>query len=396
MMGTFHTPFQTNLRCALWDLVDEGIDESLDRIQGQTGVTGIVLGLHTPPVGQIRPHPGVSPRTFRSAGGTQFQPDPACYAGTRIRPVVADWLRKRNPLKSVVEGCHQRGLKVGGWVNACEHPAVAHRYETAGTRDVFGDRSDRRLCPINPDVAEYLRGLVEDLQSNYAFDGLGLSQVGFASPEAPDLAAEECGWRWGPVEAWLRTICLCESCRQLAGRDGVAVESAVKRIANTLERTCQTGTCLELTPAEFVEKHEELGAFLEWRGAQMQRLLGSLRRACRCQLVLDADAAPMHSGLDLAEASSWYDVCSLPCRVTEAPHVEQAVAAGLALCGDPVRLGLRLGVGAGCSNSDALVASAVQAARMGCRAVEFDSYGILPLERLEWIRQACRFARREG
>src|SRR5690606_2405053 len=70
--------FQTNLSSYLWDLVDEGIDEALDRIQGQTGVTGLAVDVHCPPVQQIRPHAGVAPRTFRTHGGAQFQPDPAC------------------------------------------------------------------------------------------------------------------------------------------------------------------------------------------------------------------------------------------------------------------------------------------------------------------------------
>jgi len=34
--------FQTTLWCYLWDLVDEGIDEVLDRLKGQAGVTAII------------------------------------------------------------------------------------------------------------------------------------------------------------------------------------------------------------------------------------------------------------------------------------------------------------------------------------------------------------------
>mgnify|MGYP005863561923 CR=1 FL=1 len=86
--------FEINLWCYPWDLVDEGIDRVLDRLQGEAGVTGVSVATHYHAVDQLRPHGSVAPRRFRSAGGAQFQPEAAAYAATRYRPVVAQWLRR--------------------------------------------------------------------------------------------------------------------------------------------------------------------------------------------------------------------------------------------------------------------------------------------------------------
>src|SRR5690349_13438156 len=102
--------FHISMNCYPWDLVDEGIDAVLDRLKGEAGVTGISVPFSCGPIVQLRPHAGVSPRTFRSRGGVQFQPEASHYTGTRIRPVVADWLRKSNPLAAIAEACAKRGL----------------------------------------------------------------------------------------------------------------------------------------------------------------------------------------------------------------------------------------------------------------------------------------------
>lgn len=391
-MSNSQPGFQVNLDVRLWDLVDEGIDDALDRIQGETGATGLVIGLHCPATQQLRTHPLVSPRTFRTQGGAQFQPDPACYAGTRLRPVVGEWLRKRNPLKTVVEGCRQRGLTVGGQVSACDHPALVQRHESVAVRDMFQDRSDHRLCPINPDVAEYFRGLVEDMVGNYGLDFLRIGQIGYAQ----DSSAVRCAVQLGPVERWLRTVCLCESCRQLAGRDGVDIQSLSGRASAVLDQALWTGTSLDQTVGGFIDEHAEVAAFLAWRSRQMESFLSSLRRACRCTLIVEEHDDFVHSGLDLVAGSSRYDVYSQVCRRPGAQEVDSAVAAALPVREHPARLSLRLDAGQACPDPEALVAGVAQAARAGCHSVDVGGYGLIPPVRLDWIRQAVRFARREA
>ena len=207
--------FQVNLWCYLWDLVDEGIDQVLDRLKGEAGATGISVATCYHSIDQLRCHPGVSPRTFRSAGGAQFQPDASSYEGTRIRPVVATWLGKRNPLAALADACQKRGLKLRGWTVCCHSSLGVARHPTCAVKDVFGDPNPTWLCPVNPDVREYLRAMVDDLTRNYAFDAIELERPSFdANPHAH--AHHKIGFELGDVGRWLYHLCFCESCRQAA------------------------------------------------------------------------------------------------------------------------------------------------------------------------------------
>ena len=49
-----------------------------------------------------------------------------------------------------------------------------------------------------------------------------------------------------------------------------------------------------------------------------------------------------------------------------------------------------------CSDSAALVRAMGRAANLGVRSVNIYNYGMLSLNRLEWIKQATRYAQREA
>lgn len=388
---------QVDLECFLWDLVDEGVEDALDRIKGETGVTGIVVPVLGRELLQFRPHPGVSPRSYTYDGGAMFQPDSTRYASTRLRPVVAETLRKSNPLKAVVEACRARGLNVGCNVAACSARRVAERYEHAASCDVFGDRGSW-LCPVNPDVQEYIRGLLADLTENYPLDSLRLRHVGFpwsSSGGLPTRFHELRGFAMGPVELWLRTICFCESCRQLSKRDEIDVDAAARIAGETLEAACRSGGSVQDSIADFVEQHEPLAAFLVWRRSQLQRWIASLKTACQCPLTGEAPPQPEVDCLPAIELSDAFDNLYRTCGQTGAETVD-ATLAGLDAGWDPSRIILGISARSDCPSSEDLVAAVVRAVQSGCRAVAIGDYGSVPLDRLDWIRQAVRFARRES
>ena len=119
--------FQTNLWCYLWDLVDEGIDPVLDRLQGEAGATGVSVATCYHSVDQLRPHPGISPRTFRSAGGAQFQPASDRYAATRIRLSVPQVLAVLGAMvaMTLIDFFLLRGAKKTGEMHWGKLPAIS-------------------------------------------------------------------------------------------------------------------------------------------------------------------------------------------------------------------------------------------------------------------------------
>jgi len=388
--------FQTNLYCYLWDLVDEGIEPVLDRLKGEAGVTGISIAVHHPGVDQLRPHTVASPRRFRSAGGAQFQPDTARYRSTRMRPVVAEWLHKRNPLKAVADACVQRGLTLRAWVVGCQGAVVAARFETSRVKDVLDQPNPAWLCPINLDVREYLAAMIEDLSENYPFDAIELERAAFPT----DLESShpgKIGFACGETGDWLRGLCFCESCRQLATRDGIDVTAAANVAREHLERLLATGEPLTLPVAEFAAENPALSGYVDWRCKQITSLVRIVKSSCRCPMVIHRSGDRFWAATEFPEIATHCDALLVKCHETDARSMTQRVRSAAEDAGSIERVELSLSACTPpCPDSATLVANMKQAAELGVRSVGVSNYGLIPMSRLEWIRQASRYARREA
>lgn len=388
--------FQINMWTYLWDLVDEDIDEALDRLKGEAGLTGIALAVTYHSIEQLRPHPGVTPRTFRSPGGAQFQPRPEHYAATRIRPVVAPWLKKANPLAAVGEACQKRGLKLRAWTVCCHGSATVAKYPAFAMKDVFGDPSATWLCPINPDVREYLRALVEDLTTHYPFDTIELERPTFPE-KLHSHAHHKMGVELGPVGTFLYNLCFCESCRQAAKRDGVDVEAAVGVTAEGLGRILSDAPPGAAAPEDFVSESPALAAFVDWRCRQVTSLVAALKQASACRVVVHRVGDRLMTATDWREVAGACDGLLAHCPYSDGEAGVDVLVRQVG-CETGATRGVELGFNActpPCPSAETFVSTVAAAARLGVRSIDVYNYGLLPLERMEWVRRAARYAQRE-
>jgi hypothetical protein len=387
--------FQTNLWTYLWDLVDEGIDEALDRLKGEAGVTGISLAVTYHSIEQLRPHPGVSPRTFRSPGGAQFQPVPEFYAATRIRPVVAPWLKKSNPLAAVSQGCEKRGLKLRAWTVCCHGSATVAKYPVFAMKDVFGDPSATWMCPVNPDVREYLRALVEDLTTHYLFDTIELERPSFPE-KLHSHAHHKMGVALGPVGEFLYNLCFCESCRQTAKRDGVDVEAAAAAATDGLTAILSDGDLEASSRESFLSENPDLATFVDWRCRQVTSLVASLKQASPVRVVVHRVGDRYMTATDWRAVAGACDGLLAPCSYS----ADAMASLVQEVCGDTGDMsGVELSFKActpQCPSAEAFVSAVAGAARLGVRSVDVYNYGLLPMGRMEWVRRASRYAQREA
>ncbi len=387
--------FQSNLWCYLWDLVDEGIDDTLDRLIGEAGVTGISIATTYHSIDQLRPHPGVTPRRFRSPGGLAFQPHMEKYVDARIRPIIASWLGARNPLTDLGEACAKRGLTLRGWTVCCHSSLLAGRHESCAVKNVFGDIDPTWLCPVNPDVGEYLNLLIEDLCNHYPFETIELERPSFQY--RPHVHAHhKVGVELGETGQWLYRLCFCASCRRAAEKDSVDVEAAVHATTRTLEEIFKTGSPRTEIPEHFAAAHPELMDFVDWRCRRVARLIASLRQVCTARLVVHRDGDRYLSATDWPSIARHCDATLSTC-----PHdddtIRSTVETALSDTGDirHVELGFKA-TAPDCPDSQTLVRSAATAVAAGVRSINIYNYGLLSLDRLEWIRQTTRYAQREA
>jgi hypothetical protein len=387
--------FQTNMWTYLWDLVDEGIDDALDRLKGEAGATGISLAVTYHSIEQLRPHSGVTPRTFRSPGGAQFQPTPELYAATRIRPLVPSWLKKTNPLAAVSDACEKRGLKLRAWTVCCHGSAMVAKYPVFAMKDVFGDPSATWMCPVNPDVREYLRALVEDLTTHYRLDTIELERPSFPE-KLHSHAHRKAGVELGPVGDFLYNLCFCESCRQAAKRDGVDVEAAATAVLGGLNAILSDDTPTAASPSEFVSRNPVVSEFVDWRCRQVTSLVAALKEASPARVIVHRVGDQYMTATDWRSVAGACDGLLSHCAYSGDEAMKALVNEVLRDTGNMA--GVELGFNActpPCPNAETFVSAVAGAAKLGVRAVDVYNYGLLPAGRMEWVRRASRYAQRE-
>jgi hypothetical protein len=394
-------PFNANIWCYLWDLEAEGIDRALDVIQGELGATGLSVAAVYHSVDELRPHDGVSPRWFRSAGGLHFQPDAARYRGTRARPAVAEWLKTRNPLERLSAACEKRGLALRAWVVCCHSSAMAARNPALATKDVFGASSETWLCPLNPDVQEYLRAVVEDLTHTYRVAAVELEACGFPGGYHTHKH-EKIGFAPGPVGRLLLALCVCESCRQLAARDGIDVAAVERSATVDLEEILRNGAEPDRREpgggvGKYLTKRKPLEAFITWRSGRVAALVGQLRTACSGGLMALRSGEPLMTGAGPRQVAAQCDGLIAQAYRADEDALERIAKQTAEETGSPGRVILGLDACPGFAKDAAsLVRNVGRAAALGVAGVNFYNYGMIPPARLDWVKQAIRYGRREA
>lgn len=381
-------PMDVYLGCYLWDLVHEDMDLALDRIQGETGVSGITVPCIAAPILQLRASGHIEPRVFESKGGAQFQPDTRHFGATRIKPTVADWLRKSDPIRKLPEACHARGLKLRIEAPMAYQPTVVAKHQRDTTRNIFGMHSEGWLCPNNPDVVEYCRGLIESVASLEGVEALVLSHACFGWWNGPNPPASmQLPFEMDAVARELMRLCFCESCQQRAKRDAFNIEAAARITLEELERSVAQPSTSARSFEQLTEQQEPLADFIAWRRTRRDEFIETIVAASKQpkKILLnpvESPSATLAAVFELHEASK--SIVEQCLRQVDHAHKQ------------PSQIELSIPAFAGhCRAADQLVATLHQAAEAGLPSVTLQNYGMLPESRLEWVHQAVRFARRQ-
>jgi hypothetical protein len=281
--------FETYIVSHLADLVDSNIDESLDAIQG-TGATGVTLVVSGAARTHLRCQLACSPRILRTRGGYFYQPDLNYYADTHLKPVVATWVRHRQPLDRTIAACRQRKLKVRLRISAFEIGRIGEKHPDAAAKSVFGDVAAETLCPANPDVRALLRGTIRELCERFSPDGIELADLRYHSGA---LGFRGLAIGFDPGEGFLALlgICFSESSRQGAAERDIDTEAAARWAQVALEKVLTTGRPLSDSLGEMLAEAEIPRRYVLCQQDTLDALLVGLMRGADCSvhLVLPGD-----------------------------------------------------------------------------------------------------------
>lgn len=367
----------------LWDLVDAGVDPSLDAIKA-VGATSVTVVVTSPPVIELRSAAGIAPRIFRSDGGYFFHSDESFYADTRLKPIAASWLKGRDPLATVAECCTRLSLPLNLRISALRVGRIGARHAEATAKTAHGDTLPDVLCPANPDVRALLRGSVKDLSQRYFPSGIEVADlVGDVQPrvcERPDLAFSAGDGFWG-----LMGLCFCESSRQRAADAGVDASAAARWVQVRLDRALTSGEAIAGPVDGLIAESEIVSAYARTAVDAAGSLFESLARAGGC----DVDLV-VGDGAAWGQPAATRVIVSCPLD-TDEPFVSFARRTRERYGAD-ARVALEFRAADVVAQPQKLVSTVKQAAEQGFSGVSFCHFGSIPARCLDTIKQAVRFA----
>ncbi len=363
-----------------WDLLAEGLDESLGRI-ADMGLTAISLAVSYHAGMVFLPHNPRQKIRFLEDGALYFRPAASHFRGLEIQPRLSELTADLDPLDAICQAANRHGLDVIAWTVCCHNSYQGERHPATATCNAFGDVYPFALCPSQPAVRAYLTALMRAL-SDYPLKTIQLESYGFGGfyhgHHHEKILANLDG-----LSAYLMGLCFCSACQRAAEEQGIDFQRVRNATRAYLEATFLGHIPTRgATPAEVLEAVPELAPYLALRDQIIADWVHELARASSKPLAL-LGAAP-------GTADCIAEVTDCAYRRTPA-EVEQDVRASR----QAISPGLTLGIGLEATphlspDAENLKAKVRVAWEAGADGLYFYNYGLMPLPSLEWLKAALR------
>ena len=248
-----------------WDLIDEGIEKTLDRL-AESRLTSISLAVSYHSGKFLRPHSQNHKIYFTEDGVIYYNSKKDIFRDNNIKPEISRLAINDNILDNIINKAYKRNISVIGWTVSLHNSRIGTKYPQFTVKNVYGDSYPYSLCPSNGAVVEYVSTLVRSLSEEYDLEAVELETPGFL-PFIHGCHHEMYQVDIRPTAAMLLGLCFCDSCCQQAMQCGIDIERLKEIVKAALE------------------PFYEADADAELDGPAMDMLVQY--RAMRCQIVAD-------------------------------------------------------------------------------------------------------------
>jgi hypothetical protein len=214
------------------DCLHEGLDAVLDNLQQRAGVDGVALTANYHDARDVFAH---NPKfhVYRNEGDVAwFAPQVHRYA-SGLLPRQAKGAGGVDVFAQVCERAAARGLAVDAWTIFLHNSVLATQHPDCATHNVYGDPYLSDLCPANPRVRAYCCELAGDI-ARYPVRRLLAESLHYRPLEHGEHH-ERYLIPLPPEARMLMALCFCEHCRAAGGRAGVDVPGLIEVVRAALE-----------------------------------------------------------------------------------------------------------------------------------------------------------------
>jgi hypothetical protein len=390
------------------DLLGEGCGAVLGNLQDRAGLDDVTFSATYHDARDVFPH---NPRyhVHRHEGDIAwFAPERRRYKNG-LRPQPAAAAAGADLLAEVCEQADRRGMRVDAWTIFLHNSALATVHPDCATRNVYGDPYLSDLCPANPRVQAYCVELAGDL-ARYPVRRLLAESLHYRPLEHGEHHERYLMELPGGVRTLL-SVCFCTHCQAAGRAAGVKVEALARAVRDTLQPIWEGAPAAQVAAAcASPQLCADLDAFVQVRMATVTALVAQVRGALAHAGVrlgfIDHSGAMSHVmlgigaddevtlsarklGIDLAAVAAASDEVFALGYVDSAERLQALLASYVAAIppGHPLAVALRPLL-PDCRDSANLAAKVAAVRAAGADSVAFYHYAMMPLNRLDWIRQA--------
>ena len=376
----------------LWDLLDEGYPEVLQRLK-EHGLTSISVATAYHAGRFLEPHNPKRKVVFLEDGTVYFSPEPSLY--DRIKPVPNSLVEQGHGLKEAKKNAEKMGMLTRSWVVCCHNTTLGTRYPDVACETVFGDKLYHNLCPSNDDVRKYISALVRDV-ALHGIDTIELEALQFQG-YSHGYHHERDGIPLNGGMKFLLGLCFCPSCIKRASEAKVDIASVRKFTRTTLETHFANPSALGERYAGIDQLPADIFTpFLNWRmsvvGSFIEELADEIRAtSVKLRPMVSLDPSAQRSvGVDARRvADATGGVLALGYFKDGAALRTPLASLQSQVAGRAITVGFQVGLPE--SGGKAEFLSRMSAAKeLGISNFNFYNYGLIPYENLEWIKESLR------
>jgi hypothetical protein len=376
-----------------WDLHDDGIDRALDVIQTDAQLNGVSLAVAYHLATYFLPHNPRRKVYFGEDGMVLFLPDGKHWSKVRLRPRVSQLVENKDWLPRLTEAIKKRGLHFTAWTVYCYNHYLARTFPDCARRDALDNPHLAQLCPANPEVQQYVLALTADITANYKPDAFYLESLCYL-PFAYGLQSPKILTPLAPRDEFLLGLCFCEHCQKAAG-EGLDTAQLRKDVGDWLHnRLPRMPTEEDKAPADEEWINTAFDSRLQHYLAGRMQAATTLHEevvkrirahgAIRIESSLATRAEQPMSGLYADRVNKVTDRLGVgvPSQAEQVRAQRRGLAADKKLVANiqPAHV-----------SSETAIQETVQAARQaGVDGFTFYNYGLIRMEQLRWIGEACR------
>lgn len=373
-----------------WDLLDKGVESVADRLT-EMGIDEVNLATNYHSVQPFLPH-NPERKTFFARASSYFHPEESHYG--RLSPVPNEEMGDADWLGMIDDALAGTDITLNSWTIGCHNSRLGMANPDLTLESPYGDSLAFGLCPSQPAVQEFLRGLLADLSERASFKRIELETFDYFYGTGFGWHHDKYHVELGTLGEFLFGLCFCEECRDRAADHGIDVERARASARAGIDGVIDGELSPETSPAGWLQSHPELAGYVDARTETLADLYGSLRSAVDGDVELgryagffEVEDEWMH-GADLDALATHLDFYTVIAYESTRREIVQRVRAADQLTPDvPLHAGILPGHPA--IDDSGTVAEAVNGlADAGVERVSFYNYGLLPERSLDWIATA--------